>query len=1160
MSYYSHARKRRAAASAGLVAFLIMGSGIAQAQPAAVTAATGPAASTAAAPAAKIPSLVSQRIAAVGKAAGATHRLDAGQRAKLSDPLLTVDTAANLDLEVHALGRVAGKERAELQRLGAQVLKGSDQWVKPQRVKALLNAGVFRALVPYDRVDEVAALSWVAAIRPTETLPPDAGSFLSEGVALHRADAAQNIGFDGGGISVGVISDGVSNLAAAEDLGDLPAGVTVLETGSGDEGTSMLEIVHDMAPGADLFFHATGNGVADHVAAQNDLATAGVDVLTEDIPFDSEPAFQKGIAAVNGEILAASGVWVSSSAGNLNGTHAPRVAATGTGNGPDGGAPTGCGVAPTNTVAFNGADTTFDVTVAAGGTLRSTLQWSEPRAIFPTAGAGGFTNLDLYILNAAGTACLANSTGAQGGGTGDTIEQAAWTNPSATTAATVKMVVNVTGSTGATGTPTLDLRWRGAGAIDAAGSAGSLNPDSNYTDLATSAGAVNAGVDQNPATVPLENFSGQGPVSLVSTTVCSTSYPCPAVAPPGTTNQSVAGGGGRTAIAPTYTAGDGVSVSGVGDFGAGSCPATTQGDCRFFGTSAATPSAAGVAALVLDAAGGPDSLTPSALTAVLNANATDRAAAGPDNAFGSGVLDAFSSATGRADLAVAKNCLPDGPAAAGTSYPCTITVTNNGPAIARAVQVTDTVTSSGTFQLSTTSAGCTAPAGDQAGSAQATCLLGDVPSGQQRSVVIRESANEAQDIADTATVSSGSVDPNTANNSASDTLHFVSSADVSIDKTAPATATAGGQITWSTTISNAGPSTATNVVVRDILPAQVTVVSVSSTAGTCTAGVPGSASQPTTCSIGNVVAGDSETMTVVATINSSFTGSMHNDATVSSTTADPNLGNNNDTVTTQVGSQADLSVTSTDSPDPVFAGRPLTYTVKVSNAGPSTATGVKLVDVLPGAVDFTSATVTTGSGSCVLVTIPEDPPSKQVECELGTMAPASGPTTVVIATRVQSGTPAGPISDSATVTSNATDPVPGNNTASATTTVGTSADLRMALVADKDVYKPSSTIVYTATVANLGPSDAQSPTVTVGLPDIKAAVYVFDTANCTQAGQVLTCARPTALTAGASWSFNVHLLVKGRKGVVTTTAAVASPTGDPVAANNSTTLSVKIGR
>jgi uncharacterized repeat protein (TIGR01451 family) len=1156
MSYYSHARTRRAAAAVGVFAFMILGAGLAQAQPAAVATADGTAASVP--PTSKIPSIVSQRIAGVGKAAGTSHRLDAKQRAALSDQLLSVDSAANLDLEVHALGRVGGKERADLQRLGVQVLSGSDRWVKPQRVKALPSAGVFHALVPYDHVSDVAALGWVAAIRPTESLPPDAGSFLSEGVALHRADATQALGFDGTGISVGVISDGVSNLATAQGLGDLPAGVTVQATGSGDEGTSMLEIVHDMAPGADLFFHATGSGVTDHVAAQNQLAAAGIDILTEDIPFDSEPAFQKGLAAVNGEILGASGVWVTSSAGNLNTSHAPRVAATGTGSGPDGGSPAGCGVAPTNTVAFNGADTTFDVSVAPGATIGSTLQWSEPRAIFPTAGAGGFTNLDLYILNAAGTNCLATSTATQGGGSGDTIEQASWTNGGAT-AATVKMAVNVTGSSGAKGTPTIDLRWRGAGAVDATGNAGSLNPDSNYTDLATSAGAVNAGADQNPTTVGLENFSGQGPVSLVSTTVCSASYPCPASGPAGS-NQSVAGGGGRTALAPTYTSADGVSVSGAGGFGAGTCPAATQGDCRFFGTSAATPSAAGVAALVLDAAGGPGSLTPSAMTAVLSANATDRAPTGPDNAFGAGVLDAYSSATGRADIAVAKNCLPDGAAAAGTSYPCTITVTNNGPATARAVKVTDIVTSSGTFQLSTTSAGCTAPAGDQSGSAQATCSLGDMASGQQISVVVRESANDAQDIADTATLSDGTVDPNGSNNSASDTLHIVGSADVSLDKTATATATAGGQITWSTVVSNAGPSTATGVVVRDVLPAQVTVVSVSATGGSCTAGVPGDPSQPTTCSLGNLVAGGNRTMTVVATINSSFTGSMHNDASVSSTTADPDLGNNTDTVTTQVGAQADLSVTSTDSPDPVLAGRPLTYTVKVSNAGPSTATGVKLVDVLPGAVDFTSATVTTGSGSCVLVTIPVDPPSKQVECELGTMAPASGPTTVVIATRVASGTPAGSIADSATVTSSTPDPVAANNTASASTTVGTSADLRMALVADKDVYKPSATIIYTATVTDLGPSDAQSPKVTIGLPDIKAAVYVFDTANCTKAGQVLTCTRPTSLVSGAAWSFNVHLLVKGNKGVVTTSAAVSSPTSDPVPANNSTTLSVKIGK
>ena len=1150
--------------AAGVVALINSGAAVAvaaAATPASATSVTAssPSAAAAATTTSKVPSAVSQRVTAVRAATVGGRQLSPALQKSVSDQLVRVDSSGALDLEIHALDTLSGRERADLRRLGVTVLIGSDQWAKPAKLKALPDAGVLRALVPYDRVDAVAALGWVAAIRPTEILPADAGSFLSEGVPLHRADDAQASGIDGGGVDVGVISDGVSSIGVAQALGDLPAGVNVLDAGGGDEGTAMLEIVHDMAPGAGLLFHGTGGGVAAHVSAQNDLVTAGADLITEDIPFDSEPAFQKGLAATNGEILGASGVWISSSAGNLNSTHAPRVVATGTGTGPDNQAPAGCGVAPTNTVALNGADTTFDVTVNPGATVGATLQWSEPRAIFPTAGAGGFTNLDLYIVNQAAATCLATSTAAQGGGVGDTIEQASWTNGGGA-AVTVKLVVNNTGSTGAKGTPTLDLRWRGAAAVDATGNAGSLNPDSNYTDFGTSAGAVNGGADQDPTTTPLEGFSGQGPVSLVSTTVCSASYPCPAAGPPGS-NQSVPGGGGRTVTAPTYAAADGVSVSGAGGFGAGSCPAATQGDCRFFGTSAATPSAAGVAALVLDASGGPGSLTPSALTAVLAANATDRGVPGTDNAFGAGVLDAYSAATARADLAVTKICLPNGDAAAGVAHPCSITVTNNGPAIARTVTLRDDVVSSGDFTLSTTSPGCTAPGGLQSGNATATCALGDIAAGGAVTVVIRERGDEPQDLTDTATASSGTIDPVIGNNAATDTLHVVGSADVAIVKSAPATATAGDGITWTTTVSNAGPSTAQSVVVRDVLPAAVSVDSVTGSGGaSCTAGVPGDATQPTTCSFGNIAAAGSRTMTVVATIAPGFTGLMHNDATVSSTTADPDTGDNTDTVTTSVSTDADLSVTSLDSPDPVLAGRPLTYTLTVRNDGPSTARDVRLVDVLPGAVDFASVAVTSGSGTCVHVTIPIDPPSHQVECLLGTMTPGAGPTTVVIQTVVKPATPAGPINDSATVTASTGDSVPGNNATSATTTVGTSADLRMALTSDKDVYKPSATIVYTASVTNVGPSDAAAPTVTVGLPDIKAAVYVFDTAACTKAGQTLTCARPTSLAAGAVWSFNVHLLVKGNKGVVTTSAQVASATSDPAMANNSTTRTVKIGK
>src|SRR6185503_12185078 len=82
------------------------------------------------------------------------------------------------------------------------------------------------------------------------------GSQSSQGDAKHRADSARAIfGVGGAGVKIGVLSDGVTNLAASQALGDLGA-VTVLpgQAGSGDEGTAMLEIIHDLAPGAQLYF------------------------------------------------------------------------------------------------------------------------------------------------------------------------------------------------------------------------------------------------------------------------------------------------------------------------------------------------------------------------------------------------------------------------------------------------------------------------------------------------------------------------------------------------------------------------------------------------------------------------------------------------------------------------------------------------------------------------------------------------------------------------------------------------------------------------------------------------------------------------------------------------------------------------------------------
>ncbi|MFO1430480.1 MAG: S8 family serine peptidase [Candidatus Competibacteraceae bacterium] len=540
-------------------------------------------------PSSKIANIVQRHIQAVtasvkaGKPLAAQRMATSQPGVGLSNRLIKTRDDGKLRLMVHAARAVGNQEKQKLESLGAEIIISTADLKMPNLPA---NAGMIQAWIPYDQVEAVAALDWVVAITPVEENPPDTGGFQSEGVGLHVADLAQAKGVGGNGVTVGVISDGVAHLAAAQATGDLPANVTVLNPGAGDEGTAMLEIIYDMAPGAKLAFHTTGAGVLQHVDAMSRLVTAGANVIVEDIAFDAEPVFQQGLAASTADAIAAGGVAVHSSAGNLGGRHAARVAAVGTGAGPEGfnGPFTDCGAyPPTNVVDIDpGPGTSFDILIGSGDTS-ITLQWSEPRAIFPTPGAGGFTDLDLYLMDKTGTKCLIPpSVGLQGNGAGDTIEQLEFSGGAGLQ---VKIVVNLAGGAGAVAPPIIDLRWRGSTAVDAITRAGSLNPDSNYIGLATSSAAVNA---TNNA---LEAFSGAGPIQLITTTTCPGGiFPCP--------GNSIPGPAPVSANAPTWIGANRVSISGAGGFGVGTCPAETQGQCRFTGTSAAAPHAAACEALV----------------------------------------------------------------------------------------------------------------------------------------------------------------------------------------------------------------------------------------------------------------------------------------------------------------------------------------------------------------------------------------------------------------------------------------------------------------------------------------------------------------------------------------------------------------------------------
>ena len=608
-------------------------SGVALIVPLAIVAAVQPATAAPAAGAAsgapsKIPTLLRQS-AELAKAAAASAK------AKVSGPearSLGVDTSGRIGVQVYAAAPVTAAQEADLSTLGVTVLKNSADF-KAVPGADLPSTGLVSASVPSDKLDAVAALGWVTALRPSLRPAVDVGAITAEGVQLHQTDKAQARGLTGRGQKVGAISGDVDHIADSIAAGELPADVQVLQQAAydDDEGTAMLEIIHDMAPGAKLAFASTQDTTAQYVEAFHTLANAGVTMIAEDIALDDEPVFQQGIGAATAEGLAKHGIWVSSSAGNLGGRHAPRVTAEGTGKGPDGvvGPFNGCPDAPDNVVKLRGADTTYDLNLLPGAAILPTLQWSEPRAVFPTAGQGGFTDLNLYLMDASGTTCLAASNAVQANGVGDTIEQFIYENTTGV-AQPVKLVVDVQGTSTARKAPILDLRWRalsaGVQTIDPPERAGSMNPDSNYLGFATSAGAVNASLSVDPATIALEPYSAAGPTQIVSTTRCPGGRPGPC--------QGVPGGSSRSFPAPYWAAADGVSVSGAGGFGSGTCPTTVQGACRFFGTSASAPTAAGVAALTRQEFGG--RLAPVALNQILAHRAVDRTGPG----FGAGVLSA----------------------------------------------------------------------------------------------------------------------------------------------------------------------------------------------------------------------------------------------------------------------------------------------------------------------------------------------------------------------------------------------------------------------------------------------------------------------------------------------------------------------------------------
>jgi hypothetical protein len=559
--------------------------------------------------------------------------------------------------------------------------------------EVLTTVPTVQGLLPVTMINQVSALPFVRYIRLPDYGFKSTGAVESQGDAILQAVAARSqFGVDGTGIRVGVISDGIGGIFATGctscgatsstpspiTSGDLPnatgtrnsSGVltsvsggiiaqsfpssspnleppaTDTASGLGAEGTAMLEIVHDLAPGAQLYF-ANGVDPTTTLSFQQavDFLAANTDIVVDDIgffspPFDGTSAVSTNTAtALNTNSNPIRGYFTAVANQALNHWGEPWTDSTQN-------ISLSCPVSPVglpgNVQLFQATANTTDATNSGpsianffslpnGATIRVNLSWNDP-----ISASSNDYDLFLYLVqNNTLVNPLACSVNPQTG-TQPPTEMLTYINNSG---ATQQVGILVQNSANIAAARIFDM-FVGTGAqrpnfYTPSGSVPAQSDGGGSPVSVVSVGATDAQTDalgNSPATI-IEPYSSQGPTQA--------------------TPQAV------SRMKPDVTATDGVSVTGAGGFGAGNnintatC-ATNQTPCTFFGSSAAAPHAAAIAALTLQAAhcllSSSTVNTPATARANLRSFLTSTAVplpgisqAVPNNIEGSGLLNALAA-------------------------------------------------------------------------------------------------------------------------------------------------------------------------------------------------------------------------------------------------------------------------------------------------------------------------------------------------------------------------------------------------------------------------------------------------------------------------------------------------------------------------------------
>src|SRR5579885_452634 len=468
-----------------------------------------------------------------------------------------------------------------------------------------------RAALPPNQIEQLASASEVRFIRPAEE--PIFNKVVSEGDITHRANTARSSRqIDGSGITVGVLSDSVEALASLQASGNLPptcpAGppcVTVLpgRAGSGhSEGTAMMEIVNSLAPGSNLIFSTANGGqqqFADNIVA---LRNAGADVIVDDVTYFLEPVFQDGpISQAVNTVVSSGAIYFSSAANDGN----KRDNTSGVWEGDYSGTSLPAPLAGAGLSALNfGSGNNTNVITRNSSSQFISLQWSDA---FDASG----NDYDLYMLDPTGTSVVLSSTNIQNGND-DPVEFLDYSG----NATNYRLVVVL-----ASGQPRfIHLHnFRGRLQFSTNGATFGHNAAKNAVtvaavDVATT-GCPSCTAFVGSTTNPVETVSSDGPRRIFYN-------PNGSPIPPGNFLST----GGALLIKPDIAAADGVQTA-------------TPGFDPFFGTSAAAPHAAAIAALALSLN---SNLSPSELDAIMQNTALPSENPGPQSLSGAGITDALN--------------------------------------------------------------------------------------------------------------------------------------------------------------------------------------------------------------------------------------------------------------------------------------------------------------------------------------------------------------------------------------------------------------------------------------------------------------------------------------------------------------------------------------